>query len=44
MWIIEKWRVPSTGKWRCVGLVRTNISEERVTSIFRVEKSTSEEK
>jgi hypothetical protein len=29
---------------RChVGLVRTNISEECVTSIFRVEKSVSEE-
>jgi hypothetical protein len=29
--------------WRCVDLVWTNVSEERITSIFRVEKSASEE-
>jgi hypothetical protein len=34
----------SSGMWRHVGLVRTDISEERVASIFRVEKSASEEK
>jgi hypothetical protein len=29
--------------WRRVGLVWTDVSEERITSIFRVEKSASEE-
>jgi hypothetical protein len=29
--------------WRCVILVLTDDSEERIASIFRVEKSTSEE-
>jgi hypothetical protein len=29
--------------WRCVVLVLTDVSEERIASIFRVEKSTSEE-
>jgi hypothetical protein len=29
--------------WRCVGLVLTDVSEERIASIFRVEKSGSEE-
>jgi hypothetical protein len=29
--------------WRCVGLVLTDVSEERIASIFRVEKSASEE-
>jgi hypothetical protein len=29
--------------WRHVDLVRTDVSEERITSIFRVEKSVSEE-
>jgi hypothetical protein len=28
---------------RHVDLVQTNVSEERITSIFRVEKSASEE-
>jgi hypothetical protein len=27
-----------SGMWRCVGLVRTDFSEERVASIFRAEK------
>jgi hypothetical protein len=27
--------------WCCVDLVRTNVSEESITSIFRVEKSMS---
>jgi hypothetical protein len=29
--------------WRRVGLVWTDVSEERIISIFRVEKSASEE-
>jgi hypothetical protein len=29
--------------WRCVFLVLTDISEERIASIFRVEKSATEE-
>jgi hypothetical protein len=29
--------------WRCVGLVLTDVSEEHIASIFRVEKSASEE-
>jgi hypothetical protein len=29
--------------WRCVDLVWTDVSEERIASIFRVEKSASEE-
>jgi hypothetical protein len=28
--------------WRCVGLVLTDVSEERIASIFMVEKSASE--
>jgi hypothetical protein len=30
--------MPSSWMWRRVNLVRTDVSEERVTSIFRVEK------
>jgi hypothetical protein len=30
--------MPSSGKWRRVDLVKTDISEERVVSIIRVEK------
>jgi hypothetical protein len=33
-----------SGMWRRVGLVRTDVSEERFTSIFRVEKFASEER
>jgi hypothetical protein len=37
-------RMPSSGMCRRVDLVnRTNVSEERIASIFRVEKSASEE-
>jgi hypothetical protein len=32
------WRMPSSGMWRCVHLVWTDVSEERIGSIFRVEK------
>jgi hypothetical protein len=38
------WRLPSSGMWRRVDLVDwTDVSEERIASIFRVEKSASEE-
>jgi hypothetical protein len=30
--------------WDRVGLIRTDVSEKRVASIFRVKKSASEEK
>jgi hypothetical protein len=30
-------KIPYSGMWRRVGLVRTDVSEERVASIFRVE-------
>jgi hypothetical protein len=33
----------SSGTWRCVDLVRTDVSEERIASIFKVEKSVSKE-
>jgi hypothetical protein len=29
--------------WRRVDIVLTDVSEERIASIFRIEKSTSEE-
>jgi hypothetical protein len=29
----------SSGVWRCVGLVLTDVSEERIASIFRVTNS-----
>jgi hypothetical protein len=29
--------------WRCVDLALTDVSEERIASIFRVEKSANEE-
>jgi hypothetical protein len=32
----------SSGMWRCVDLALTNISEESIASIFRVEKYASE--
>jgi hypothetical protein len=37
------WRMPSSGMWILVDLVCTDISEERIASIFRVEESASEE-
>jgi hypothetical protein len=37
------WRMPSSGMWRRVDIVWTDVSEERIASIFRVEKSASEE-
>jgi hypothetical protein len=40
---VTSWRMPSSGMWRRVDLVWTDISEERIASIFRVEKSASEE-
>jgi hypothetical protein len=33
------WRMPSSGKWRCVDLVSADVSEEPIPSIFRVERS-----
>jgi hypothetical protein len=37
-------RMPSSGMWSRVDLVKTDFSEECVSSIFRVEKIASEEK
>jgi hypothetical protein len=37
-----KWRMPSSGMWRHVDLVWTDVSEERIASTFRVEKSERE--
>jgi hypothetical protein len=37
------WRTPSYGIWRHVDLVWTDVSEERIAFIFRVEKYASEE-
>jgi hypothetical protein len=40
-----EWRKPSSGMWRHVEIVLTDVSEERIASIFRVEykkKSMSE--
>jgi hypothetical protein len=36
--------MPSSGMWRRVNLVWTNVSEERIASIFGVEKSACKEK
>jgi hypothetical protein len=33
------WRMSSSGMWRCVDPGLTDVSEESITSIFRVEKS-----
>jgi hypothetical protein len=38
---VKSWRIPFSGVWRCVVLVWTNVLEERIASIFRVEKSAS---
>jgi hypothetical protein len=35
----KTWRMQSSGMWRCIYLVWTDILEECITSIFRVEKS-----
>jgi hypothetical protein len=35
--------MPSSGMWRRVDIVWTDVSDERIASIFRVEKSVSEE-
>jgi hypothetical protein len=35
--------MPSSGVWRSVDVDRTDVSEGRIASIFRVEKSASEE-
>jgi hypothetical protein len=37
------WRMPSSGIWRRVDLVWIDVSEERIASILRVEKSAREE-
>jgi hypothetical protein len=37
------WRMPSSGMWRRVDLVWTDVSEERIAPTFRVEQSASEE-
>jgi hypothetical protein len=38
-----KSRMSSSGMWRCVDLASTDVSEERITSIFRPENSASGE-
>jgi hypothetical protein len=37
------WRMSSSGMWRCVDYGLTAVSEERIASIFKVEKSSSVE-
>jgi hypothetical protein len=37
------WRMSSSRMWRCVYLASTDVSEERIAYIFRVEKSASGE-
>jgi hypothetical protein len=37
------WRMPSSGMWRRLDLVWTDVPEKRIASIFMVEKSASEE-
>jgi hypothetical protein len=39
---VVTWRMPSSGMWRRVDLVWTDVSEEFTASIFRVEKSASD--
>jgi hypothetical protein len=36
--------MPSSGMWRRVGLLSTDVSEERVASIFRVKERTRAKK
>jgi hypothetical protein len=36
---LSLWRMPSSGMWRRVILVWTDVSEESIASIFRVQKS-----
>jgi hypothetical protein len=40
---VSTWRMSYSGMWRCVDLALTDVSEERIASIFRVEKSASGE-
>jgi hypothetical protein len=42
-YVIQIWRMPCTGMWRRVDLLWTDVSEECIASIFRVEKSASKE-
>jgi hypothetical protein len=42
-YFLRLWRMPSSWMRRRVDLVRTDVSEERIASTFRVEKSMSEE-
>jgi hypothetical protein len=37
--LFHVWRIPSSGMWRCVDLVWTDVSEEHITSIFMVDKN-----
>jgi hypothetical protein len=40
---ITAWRIPSSWMWHRVDLMWTDVSEEHIASILRVEKSASEE-
>jgi hypothetical protein len=40
----ESSSMPPSGMWRRVGFVRTDVSEKRVPSVFKVEKSAIEGK
>jgi hypothetical protein len=37
------WWLSSSGRWHRVALIRTDVSEDRISSIFRVHKSVSYE-
>jgi hypothetical protein len=42
--LFRRWWMPSSGVWRRVDVVDwTDVSEDRIASLFRVEKSASEE-
>jgi hypothetical protein len=43
IWTIGILKIPSSGMWRRTDLVWTDVSDERIASIFGVEKSASEE-